>query len=432
MPFITAWIEHYGYIVLFLSPMLELLALPLPGEFAMGYAGVLAYQGKLNWMLCIALACLGSCTGITLSYLIGYKLAPFFNKYGHRIHMGPEKLEKMSRWFIHFGNKFLVIACFIPGIRHFTGYFSGITRISFRSYALYAYIGAFLWTSSFISLGKLLGPQWQQFHHSIKKYFLIGSLIIIMILALFYMLRFYKIQIKELIMSFLGKGVKRFRSLRRLRFLIAGTMILLIGFICLIGSLTENYLNNEFKQFDTIAITLVSLMFNEHWEPVMHQFLLLTSVKVLSILIIFTLLWILIKGKERMIEVSFLFIIVIGGEIYETCIRRLFHYLHPVHQNLTHKILYPFPSEQTLTGFVLYGLAAFMLVRHAKRAWLHTFALTAIVIVLILIGLSRVYFKIQYPSDVAAGYAFGGVWLSLNVLVMELFRFSRRFHQLRG
>ncbi|KIL33298.1 hypothetical protein B4073_2369 [Bacillus subtilis] len=30
------------------------------------------------------------------------------------------------------------------------------------------------------------------------------------------------------------------------------------------------------------------------------------------------------------------------------------------------------------------------------------------------------------------GYAFGGVWLGLNVLVMELFRFSRRFTKLRN
>ncbi|MBU8569113.1 phosphatase PAP2 family protein [Bacillus subtilis] len=55
-----------------------------------------------------------------------------------------------------------------------------------------------------------------------------------------------------------------------------------------------------------------------------------------------------------------------------------------------------------------------------------------LIIVLFLIGLSRVYFNEQYPSDVAAGYAFGGVWLSLNVLVMELFRFSRRFTKLRN
>ncbi|MFC7392052.1 VTT domain-containing protein [Scopulibacillus cellulosilyticus] len=432
MQFITTWVEHYGYIVLFISLMLELLALPLPGDFIMGYAGVLAFQGKLNWILCIGVAALGSCIGMTISYWIGYKLAPLFYKHGHRIHMGPDRLEKMSRWFNNFGNKLLVIVCFIPGVRHFTGYFSGITHISFRKYALYAYIGAFLWTGTFISLGKLFGPQWEQFHSSIKKYFLIGSIIVIIILALFYLFRYYKLQIKEYIISFLGRGVKRFHSLRRLRLLIIGAMILFIGFIFLIGSLTENYLNNEFKQFDTIVMTLISLIFGERFKHVMNQFILLTSVKVLTVLIVLTFLWILIKGRERFIEVSFLIIVVIGGEIYEECIRRLFHYLHPVHRALTKSILYPFPSEQMLTAFILYGFSAFLLVRHAKSAWLHTFAFIAFLIILLLIGLSRIYFKIQYPSDVVAGYAFGGVWLSLNILVMELFRFSHRLKKVKA
>ena len=55
--------------------------------------------------------------------------------------MGPDRLEKMSNWFENCGNKLLLIAYFIPGVRHFTPViFSGITHISFRTLAIYAYI----------------------------------------------------------------------------------------------------------------------------------------------------------------------------------------------------------------------------------------------------------------------------------------------------
>lgn len=74
MQFITALIEHYGYLVLFVSLMLELIALPLPGEFLMGYSGVLVFQGKLNWFLSVAAAGAGSCTGMTAYYWVGNKL----------------------------------------------------------------------------------------------------------------------------------------------------------------------------------------------------------------------------------------------------------------------------------------------------------------------------------------------------------------------
>jgi len=79
MEFITAYINQYGYIVLFLALMLELLALPLAGELLMGYAGVLVFQGQLNWMGSILMAGMGSAVGMTIAYGIGYKLGtPFF------------------------------------------------------------------------------------------------------------------------------------------------------------------------------------------------------------------------------------------------------------------------------------------------------------------------------------------------------------------
>lgn len=432
MQFLTDLIEHYGYVILFLSPMLELIALPIPGEFLMGYAGVLVFQEKLSWIPSIVLAGLGSCTGMTISYWIGYKLgAPFFHKHGHRIHMGPDRLEKMSNWFGNYGNKLLVIAYFIPGVRHFTGYFSGITHISFRAYALYAYIGAFIWTGTFISLGKLLGPQWEQFHTSLKKYFFVGSVIVILFFVIIYILKKYKLKIKETIMAGLGKGAQRIHSLRRLRLLIAIIAVLFLAFVLFMSSLTENYLNNEFKQFDTIVITLVTLIFDERWESWMRFFGLFASIKGSIPLIVLTFIWILLKTKDRILEISFLLIVVIGGEIFEEGIRRVFHHLQPVHPPLTKQILYSFPSEQSITTFILFGFFAYLFVRHSKKIWIQTLVSILIFILIILIGLSRIYLMQQYPSDVVAGYTFGGVWLSLNILVLEIFRFSNRLNRLK-
>ncbi len=156
---ITAYIDQYGYIVLFVALLLELLALPLPGEVLMSYSGFLVFQGHLNWSLSIFIAGVGVCLGMTISYWIGYKLGtPFFDKFGRRFHMGPKQLEKISHWYEKYGNKLLMVAYFIPGVRHITGYFSGITRLPYRTFALFAYSGAFLWVTTFITLGKVLGP----------------------------------------------------------------------------------------------------------------------------------------------------------------------------------------------------------------------------------------------------------------------------------
>ncbi|RST77594.1 phosphatase PAP2 family protein [Siminovitchia acidinfaciens] len=427
MQLLTGLIEHFGYTVLFMSLMLELIALPLPGEFLMGYAGVLVFQGKMNWTVSILIAGTGSCTGMTLSYLIGHKLgAPFFYKHGHRIHFGPERLEKTSSWFKRHGNKLLIIAYFIPGIRHVTGYFSGITRLRFSTYSIYAFTGAFIWTSTFISLGKLLGPQWEQFHTSIKKYLLLGSIFLLIIFTMGYLLKTYKLKIKVLLLLGLGKGAQRFQSLRRLRFLIGAITVIFLTFVIIMGSLIENYLNNEFKQFDDLVMTLIPLIFNEKWGVWMKYFGMFSSVKALISLVVFSVIWILIRGTEKRIESSFLLIIVIGGEIYEEGIRRLFHHLHPVHALLPKYVLYPFPSEQTLTAFVLYGFSAYLLIRHLKKGAFNILIIIMTGITIMMVGLSRIYFLQQSPSDVVAGYVFGGVWLSLNILILEVFRFSHK------
>ena len=185
--FIQSLMEQYGYYVLVIALFLELLALPLPGEVIMTYAGLMVYQGHFHWMLSILTAWIGASLGMTLSYWIGRKLGPsFFEKHGHKIHFGPDKLKKASLWFERFGVKLIVIAYFIPGVRHITGYFSGITRTPFRTYALYAYTGAFLWATTFISLGRVLGPQWEQYHKIITKYLLIASVILVILAIIYY------------------------------------------------------------------------------------------------------------------------------------------------------------------------------------------------------------------------------------------------------
>ncbi|MDQ0176756.1 DedA family protein [Bacillus chungangensis] len=184
------YIEHYGYIVLFLALMIELIALPIPGQTLMSYVGYLVSQGQLHWGLSILIATIGSSTGMTVSYWIGYKLGtPFFQKYGHRFYMGEEKLEKVSRWFQKYGNNMLMIGYFIPGVRHFTGYFSGITRLPFRIFAIYTYGGALIWTTTFITIGKFLGDQWSVLYIYLKKYYVISSIILAVALIGYYLYR---------------------------------------------------------------------------------------------------------------------------------------------------------------------------------------------------------------------------------------------------
>ena len=172
-------LNSYGYIIIFISLFLELIALPLPGEIIMGYCGFLIYQGSLNYFSTILVTTLGAISGITTSYYIGKLLGmPFFYKYGKHIGLTLEKLEKISGWFDKFGNKLLAIAYFIPGVRHITGYVSGITNVPYRKFADHGYVGAFIWTVIFITSGRMLGENWTLLHKYVSKYLIIVVILV--------------------------------------------------------------------------------------------------------------------------------------------------------------------------------------------------------------------------------------------------------------
>ena len=426
----TAYMDQFGYIVLFAALLLELIALPLPGEVLMSYTGFLIFKGNLNWLASILIAGTGASIGMTISYWIGFKLGkPFFEKYGHRFHMGPEKIEKTSLWFTKHGNKLLIIAYFIPGVRHITGYFSGITRLPFRTFSLFAYSGAFIWVTVFITIGKLLGPQWEHFSQFDKKISHHWKYSRSDYSPLFYIYKKYKVEIKNKAIQLLSMTLTIFHTQKRVGLLLTITSLLTLGFILLMIGMIQDFLGNEFSDFNEIVSLLVSSTFNNRWEEAMQIFTFMGSRLALIILIIFTLFFILFTAKNKIIELGSLTIVILGGELYEESLQAIFHNLSLSQYSIMDQLFNHFPSEQSLMDFIIYGFAVFILVRNVNKIWIHTFIPLTGMIILILIALSRLFFEVELPSDIAAGYVFGGVWLGLNILLLEIFKLLRSMNE---
>lgn len=151
---ITHLIQHYGSVALFILLVLGIIALPVPEETLLVVTGVLMGNGYLNIPFTLLAAYFGSMVGITISYLIGMSVGIYFiNKYGGWVGLTETRLEKISDWFHHYGKWTLVIGYFIPGVRHLTGITAGLTRIEYHQFALFAYFGAIIWVSTFLSIG---------------------------------------------------------------------------------------------------------------------------------------------------------------------------------------------------------------------------------------------------------------------------------------
>lgn len=105
--------EQHSYSILFAAIVLELLALPISGEFFMGYAGYLVFQGKMSYFLSVLTVIGAGGIGITATYWLGriggYKL---IEKYGRYIHLSPTKYNKIAAWMERSGSKLLAFAYF--------------------------------------------------------------------------------------------------------------------------------------------------------------------------------------------------------------------------------------------------------------------------------------------------------------------------------
>jgi membrane protein DedA with SNARE-associated domain len=90
-------------------------------------------------------------------------------KYGWVFHLTPERLARVHSWFERRGRWTLLVGYFIPGVRHLTGYVAGVSELAFRDFALFAYTGAFCWAVAFITLGYVLGEQWNRVMDSLHQ-----------------------------------------------------------------------------------------------------------------------------------------------------------------------------------------------------------------------------------------------------------------------
>lgn len=417
LEFVIGLFNHYGYIVLLIALILELIAFPLPGEALMTYCGYVIYEGKMSWAISILIATLGVGIGITLSYFIGKILGvAFFEKYGHYIHMDKNRLDKISVWFERYGNKVLIVAYFIPGVRHVTGYFSGITKVSYKKFAVNAYIGAFIWTTTFISLGKVLGVNWEKYHPLFKKYLLIGSLIIAVTIILIYLYRTYKQRIFDFVLRILNSSLKIFHSLGRIKIVIVGIAVSFLIFSALVIGIIQDYLAHEFDQFDEIVKYIIMHVFDVGWINSMKIFINISNIYVLLLIVIITGIWILVHGINKVQEIKFLGISFLGAEVLGNVLKAIFHRLGPS------GTLYTFPSGESLMAVVVYGFLAYIVLRNNKNTWINYVIISMYLGICFLIGLSMVYLNLQYPSDVVAGYEFGVVWLSLSIILLEVYR----------
>jgi membrane protein DedA with SNARE-associated domain len=188
MDTLLIWISHYGYLGIFSLLVFGIVGLPVPDETLLTLSGFLIYKGTLHLVPTFLAAYFGSITGISISYAIGSTFGHrILIKYGHYIHITEERLQKAHNWFEKTGRWTLIIGYFIPGVRHIVAIFAGTSELQLWEFALFAYTGGLIWTTTFLSVGYFFGDRWSSILDIINHHIIIFT-IVFLVLITFYLL----------------------------------------------------------------------------------------------------------------------------------------------------------------------------------------------------------------------------------------------------
>jgi membrane protein DedA with SNARE-associated domain len=146
---INAWLESYGYLVVFLLVMLESIGLPVPGETALIAAAL--YAGtthKLEIGAIVAVAAAAAIIGDNIGYSIGrYGGAKLLLRYGHKIHLHEGRL-KIGIWlFRRHGGKVVFWGRFVSILRTWAAFLAGANHMEWRRFLFFNAAGGIVWAT---------------------------------------------------------------------------------------------------------------------------------------------------------------------------------------------------------------------------------------------------------------------------------------------
>jgi membrane-associated phospholipid phosphatase len=103
----------------------------------------------------------------------------------------------------------------------------------------------------------------------------------------------------------------------------------------------------------------------------------------------------------------------LGGVALNEVMKLHFKRLRPeVPWAFAHEHSFSFPSGHSVMAMVMYGVIVYKTQDKLRSPWAKAALMLGALLMVVGIGVSRVYLGVHYPSDVAAGYFVGAVWLA--------------------
>ena len=442
-------IEHFhmiGYWIALLAALLETtigIGLIIPGSTIILFMGALAAKGYFDLGDLIWFGTIGAIIGDNINYFIGKKYGSKIFKNGFWF-IKPAHFKKGEEFFEKHGSKSVFIGRFIPSIKEIIPLIAGTFRMKRLPFILWNILGSFGWALVWILPGYFFAQSLD-----IAKTWLTRTgfflTILLIVFAIFYVLKIILIKKGKDFFSFLSSlwqsikqaihenpEVKKFTQRHKKFFvfmqkrldknnfyglpltLLSLVLVYVLGFL---GGIIEDIINSDIiVSADIRVANLLAIFRNAELTTVFFWITLLGKWQTILIFSTATIL-VLWLWKKRSYIIPLL-LSMGGSEVFTSIGKVVFHRARPDVAIYTENS-FSFPSGHATIAIAFYGFLAYLLIRNSKNWKNKINVFFASLIVILLIGFSRLYLGVHYVSDVWGGYLTGAIWLIIAISLSE-------------
>jgi undecaprenyl-diphosphatase len=202
-------------------------------------------------------------------------------------------------------------------------------------------------------------------------------------------------------------------------------LLVLVVFGCVFAfvAIADEVTEGETRDFDHAVLDVLRVPgspdkpIGPAWlPPIVRDLSALGGVAVLTLLTVLVLGFLALHRKWRLAAV--LLASSIGATILNQAMKHWFNRDRPeAAYHLVEAGNQSFPSGHSMLSAAIYLTLGLMLAAITKPFWTKVYFLGAAALAVVIVGLSRVYLGVHFPTDVAAGWTIGAAWSLLCALV---------------
>jgi membrane protein DedA with SNARE-associated domain len=159
---LTSLVASWGLIAIFVTMAGESAGLPISSEIVVPLGGALAAQGKLNFVLVVAVSSLGNLAGSLVAFLLTrrYGEQVILSRAGRWMGLSRGHLRLANRFFGRYGLWAVFLGRLLPIIRTYISFPAGLSKITPLAFTIATLLGAIPWNFALAYAGLKLGQHY--------------------------------------------------------------------------------------------------------------------------------------------------------------------------------------------------------------------------------------------------------------------------------